>query len=183
MAMTETSELEALHQSGDSADRDRADGTLAPVDPPSRAKDTALNEPWVVEFRKGDVLVRPLGEVRNVSISAEDLAAGDDVLVVVDLFARGVTDVDRDEKTEARMKRELRKLAVRVESELIKNGSVTLHDGGASGDDDHDALLYWSLSSPENKTGRRSESGTYPLKLLVGKRSLGSLKLKWLNER
>jgi|GEM_PF-1993479 len=160
------------------------DETLAPVAPPDSKRDVSTNEPWLVEFRDGEVVSRRLADVRSVSFNRTALKGGDDLYVVFDLFAKGKTeDLVYDEDNTKRL---LRRLKVRVESDFVRNGSSTLamsEPQAAENDDKADScLVYWSLSQSVNKTGRRSMDDSNTLRFFVGNKRVGSFRLKWTND-
>lgn len=160
-----------------------AEPVLAPFEEAADADGVAFNVPWLVHFRGGDVAIEPLSEGTEARITASELDGGDDVLVVFDLRAPGITD--KASQTDAQQRRALRKRKVRVISPFVRSGGVTLHQAGAparNGADD-ELMMYWSLSGSENKTGRRSPSGEQTLAFTAGERTVGTLRLHWDNDR
>ena len=156
---------------------------LSPIKADKEADEVTINAPWVIHFKNGDVSIAPLTDDTQLEISATDLDQGDDVLVVFDLHAPGITD--KSTLTDAQQKRTLRKRKVRVVSPFVRSGGVTLHQAGAparAGADD-ELMMYWSLSGSENKTGRRSQSGQQTLAFTAGDASVGTLHLHWENNR
>jgi hypothetical protein len=166
---------------------DDAPWTVAPVLAPGRGDEAddqvAINAPWLVHFKGGEVAIHALDEHSEAHIAASELDAGDDLLVVFDLHAPGITD--KASQTDAQQKRALRKRKVRVVSPFVRSGGITLHPAGnpARAGADEELMMYWSLSGSENKTGRRSPSGQQTLAFTAGDRTLGTLRLHWDNDR
>ena len=161
--------------------------TIAPVLRPARGEEeddqVGFNTPWLVHFKDGAASVQPLGDGTEAHVTASELDAGHDLLVVFDLHAPGISD--KTSSTDTQQKRALRKRKVRVVSPFVRSGGITLHTAGRparSGADD-ELMMYWSLSGSENKTGRRSSSGAQTLAFTAGERTVGTLRLHWDNDR
>jgi hypothetical protein len=130
---------------------------------------------WLLEGRRMTPLALDVTEA--IPMSAARLAAGDDVVVELEVYAPGVTT--KGVHSESTKQKTVRSLGLGVEGGLIKRGRAALRYRGQSGPALNNFRVGWSLSGPENKTGSRTKAGTYALRFLLGEEQLGALSVRW----